>query len=341
MNKNRRAKRAKAKHFVQSLKFLGVNAAGLKPKMVTFKKVLDEIKPAAFFVQESKIKEEGKLTFDNYEIFEMARVAKEGGGLMIGCTKELKPVLTRRGTDEIEAMSVDIFVKNMKIKCVVAYGCQENSSIENKTAFWRFLEEEAVAANSTESGFILQFDGNLWAGPNIVPGDPRPQNKNGKLFEEFLQRQKQLNVVNSQSICEGLITRMRIKDGKNESSVLDFLVVCSRVLPHIKSMKIDEEKKYILTNYKPAKKGSKAIDLHHFTLIMDVNLEIAPEKPQRREIFNFKNKQAQEVFKDITTETKEFSECFINSKSIDQQIEQWRQVLNDKCKIAFKKIRVN
>ena len=65
-------------------------------------------------------------------------------------------------------------------------------------------------------------------------------------------------------------------------------------------MKIDEEKKYILTNYKPAKKGSKAIDSDHFTLMMDVNLEIAPEKPQRREIFNFKNKQDQEVFKDIT-----------------------------------------
>ena len=78
MNKNRRAKRAKAKHFVKSLKFLGVNAAGLKPKMVTFKKVVDETKPAVSFVQESKINEEGKLTFDNYEIFEMARVAKEG-----------------------------------------------------------------------------------------------------------------------------------------------------------------------------------------------------------------------------------------------------------------------
>ena len=33
--------------------------------------------------------------------------------------------------------------------------------IENKIAFWTFLEEEAISANSTESGFILQFDGNL------------------------------------------------------------------------------------------------------------------------------------------------------------------------------------
>ena len=188
----------------------------------------------------------------------MARETKEGRGLIIACFKELKPVLTRKGTEEVEVMSVDIFVKSMKIKCVVAYGNQENSSIQKKNAFWTFLEEEAQSANNTEAGFILQFDGNLWAGQNIVPGDPRPQNKNGKLFEEFLQRQKHLTVVNSLSVCEGLITRMRVKNGKKEASVLDFFVICKRVLPYVSSMKIDEEKKFILTNYKPALKSGSA-----------------------------------------------------------------------------------
>lgn len=28
------------------------------------------------------------------------------------------------------------------------------------------------------SGFILQFDGNLWAGTEIIPGDPHKQNRN-------------------------------------------------------------------------------------------------------------------------------------------------------------------
>ena len=188
MNKKRRGKRARAKQIVKSLRFLGVNAAGLKPKLVTFKKILEEIKPSVFFVQESKIKEEGKLNIDNYEIFEMSRETKNGGGLIIGCIKELKPVLTRKGSDDVEAMSVDITVKTMKIKCVVAYGCQENSSIEKKEAFWKFLEEEANKASISETGFILQFDGNLWAGPDIVPGDPRPQNRNGKYFDDFLKK---------------------------------------------------------------------------------------------------------------------------------------------------------
>ena len=45
----------------------------------------------------------------------------------MGCIKELKPVLAHRGSDDVEAMSVDIFLKAVKIRCVVVYGCQENN----------------------------------------------------------------------------------------------------------------------------------------------------------------------------------------------------------------------
>ena len=110
---------------------------------------------------------------------------------MLGCVKELKPVLVRKGNNDIEAMSVDIFVRTMSIRCCVAYGCQESSLVEKKEAFWKFIEEEVESAWNSGSGFILQFDGNLWAGPEFIPGDPRQQNKNGKLFQEFLNRNLQ------------------------------------------------------------------------------------------------------------------------------------------------------
>ena len=309
--------------------------------MATFIKVLTDLNPSVFFVQESKLKEEGKLNFNNYVLFEMIRKNREGGGLLLGCIKELKPVLVRRGSDDVEAMSIDIFVKAMKIRCVVAYGCQENNLLERKQQFWKFIEEEAICAQNSGSGFIMQFDGNLWVGPKIVPGDPRPQNKNGKLFEEFLGRQKQLTVVNSLPICEGLVTRVRIKDGKEEKSVLDFFVVCSRVLPYVTEMKIDENKKHTLTNYKPAIKGKRANDTDHFTKVLDVELEVVPDKPIRREVFNFKDKQAQSIFTEKTSKTDEFSKCFQNSSSLIQQVNAWRNVLNDYCKMSFKKIRID
>ena len=258
----RRGRRKSSKNFSTSLRFLGVNSAGLRSKLLTFKKVLVELKPSVFFVEETKFKDVGKLKLENYLIFELVRKSKDGGGgLAIGCIKELSPSLVREGDDNVEALSVDIFVKSMKIRCVAAYGCQESDLVERKLSFWKYLDEEVTQACTSGAGFVLHFDGNLWAGGEIIPGDPRAQNRNGKLFQEFLTRNPNLSVVNALSLCEGLITRSRIKDGKVEKSVLDFFVVCSRVLPFVTKMVIDESKKYILTNYEQVRKGGKLVKL--------------------------------------------------------------------------------
>ena len=87
------------------------------------------------FIEENKFKDEGKFKIDKFVIFELVRDSKEGGGLALGCAKELNPVLVRKGDEEVEAMSVDISVQSMRIRCVVAYGCQENSLVEKKHNF--------------------------------------------------------------------------------------------------------------------------------------------------------------------------------------------------------------
>ena len=244
---------------------MGVNSGGLKSKLPTLKKVLHELEPTIFCIEETKYKEPGKLKVDGYEVFELLRKDKEGGGIAIGCKKELHPTWVREGDDYVEAISINILVKNLTIRCCAAYGCQENEAIDRKEAFWDYLEEEVEYAKNSGSGFILHFDGNLWAGNSILPGDPRPQNKNGKLFQTFLSRHQHLTVVNALPICEGLITRRRIKDGVLEESALDFFVVCNLVLPHVTKMKIDEDRKYVLTNHQSAKIAGKATYSDHFS----------------------------------------------------------------------------
>ena len=287
MKKTRRGRRKgnKNKNISKSLRLVGVYCAGLSNKLFTFKKMVAELKPSVFFLEETKYKEEGKLKLDNFVIFELVRESKEGGGLALGWVTELNPVLVRKGDEGVEAMSVDIFVKTMRIRCVVAYGCQENSLVERKNKFWSFIEEEVITSWNSGFGFILQCDGNLWAGPDLIPGDPRPQNNNGRLFQEFLSRNPNLTVVNALSLCEGVVTRIRNKDGKEERSVLYFFIVCSRVLPYITRMVIDVSRKHNLTNYKQAKHGYKATDSDHLTEYMDLNLQLVSSK----EIFNFKD----------------------------------------------------
>ena len=59
-------------------------------------------------------------------------------------------------------------------------------------------------------------------------------------------------------------------------------------------MVIDNDKNHILTNYKPARNGGKAIDSDHMTEYMDLNIKIETEKTVRQEIYNFKNKKVQQ-----------------------------------------------
>ena len=66
-------------------------------------------------------------------------------------------------------------------------------------------------------------------------------------------------------------------------------MVCHRVLPFIRKMVIDERKEHILTNYKKARKGEKAVDSDHYTEYMDVDLKLLSEKPEQIELFNFKS----------------------------------------------------
>ena len=337
--KCRRGRRKSSKNINKSLRFLGVNSAGLSSKLLTFKKVVAELKPSVFFIEETKLKDIGKIKLENYIIFEKIRQNRDGGGgLALGCIKELKPVWVREGEEQVEALSVNIFVKNMKIRCCVAYGCQESDASEKKDAFWKYLDEDVMEAKHSGEGFVLQFDGNLWAGNGIVPNDPRPQNRNGKLFEQFLSRHPHLSVVNSLDLCEGLITRSRLRDGKLEESVLDFFVVCNLILPHITRMVIDEQKKYVLTNYGQVQRGGKATNSDHATEYIDIDLKVIVEKPKRNEIWNFKSKEGQEKFKTLTSETNDLSNCFKNNLPVQKQIENWRTVFQSNVSNAFQKI---
>ena len=68
----------------------------------------------------------------------------------------------------------------------------KKQTVLKKKMFLECLDKEVLEAKKTGSGFILHFEGNLWAGESLIPGDPRPQNKNGQLFQEFLTRNSEL-----------------------------------------------------------------------------------------------------------------------------------------------------
>ena len=161
------------------------------------------------------------------------------------------------------------------------YGPQENDPVERKQKFLSRLGSEVEDADNLGLGFILQMDGNLWAGSELVPGDPNPINNNGRLFKEFLSKYPNLTIVNSLSIFQGLISRQRITTKKTEKSVIDFFLVCSRVLQYIEQMIIDENRNFSLTNFKKQKGQIKTLETDHNPLILDLDISFPKASIER------------------------------------------------------------
>ena len=316
----------------------GVNAAGLSSKLDSFDHLLSTLEPSIFFIEESKMKTQGKIktkNSQNYQIFELVRKFKSGGGIAIGALTDLNPVFISEGDDEVEILVIQIEVQQFKIRCIVGYGPQENEQSEKKDKFWTRLSKEVEEAYENEMAIIFQMDGNLWAGAEVVKGDPNECNANGKLFKKFLLEHPYLCVVNNLDLCEGTLTRVRKLKNRTERSVLDFFVVCEKIRTFLQKMIIDEDKMYPLSRY--LKDGKK--DSDHNTMILHLNITFMEKRQDKTEMFNFKDAECQKDFYQLTELGRDLVNCFQNENNIEKQCNEWFRTLNKRFHQSFKKIR--
>ena len=260
-----------------NLKLFGINAAGIRCKTESFNIILSKLKPQIFMIEETKLKPHETIKgepLEDFQVFYLSRHKSQGGGVAVGVNKIFESTLLCEGDDETEVISVLVVVGEIQIRVIVGYGPQENVSKDKKEKFWDFLEKEVIQAESEEQGVIIQIDGNLHAGSGLIENDPNPQNQNGKLFLDFLRRNKTLSVVNSMSICEGTITRQRTLETRMERAVLDFFIVNEKLNPFLKRMIVDEKREFTLGNYAQINKNNRVIETDHNGLILDFGFGI-------------------------------------------------------------------
>ena len=333
----------------KSIVIVGINAAGITHKMDSFDKLLFDLQPSIWMMQETKLKVSNPRmkanNLNNYQVFELRREkTKEeggkglsGGGLAIGALHDLKPVLVRQGNDDVECMTVQITTGLTTFRCMVGYGPQKDDSPDRKQGFWNYLDQEVASANDQNIGLVIQIDSNCWAGNQIIPNDPNPQNVNGKLLQLFLERNQNVTLVNSLQLCEGLITRKRQTVNTYETSVLDLFLVCEKMLPYVNKMCVDEQGKYQLTKF--SHKQNKITETDHSTLVLQIDLEFPVLKPQRIEEYNFRSIECQNKFRELTTHTQQLSNCFENNQLFSQQIANFERNFQHVISNSFFKIR--
>ena len=299
--------------------------------------------PSIVIIQETKSKVPIKTKLPQYEIFERVRKGQKshgGGGVLTAAKKELKPVLINEGEGEVETLSINIHLERRNIRVCNGYGPQEYDKKEKKNKFWEYLQKDLNEATDLGDSWMLQMDSNAWLGDKIIPGDPKPQNSNGKRLEQFLMKNPKLILLNSQPICKGLITRRRKRLNKEEISVLDVTIMTQELLIYLIEMKIDEENKFPLTNYKAATKNLKAKDTDHHSTIISMNIEAPKNKSKRKTFLKFKDEEALKNFKIETSKTEEFTDIIEGEGKLEEKVNKWLKLLISTCHKIFKCIRV-
>ena len=170
-----------------------------------------------------------------------------------------------------------------------AYGPQEYAPNNQKKLFWEYLEKDGREAASKGDSWFCQMDSNFWAGDSLIPEDPNKQNSNGKLLQEFLERNPNLILLNGKSICSGVITRRRLRLGKEERSVLDLVIISQDLMENVEKMTIDEEDENHLTNYKIATNGKGAKDSDHHSTEVDMKFKMGNIPKIRKMFLHYKD----------------------------------------------------
>ena len=100
-------------------------------------------------------------------------------------------------------------------------------------------------------------------------------------------------------------------------------IVCEKVLPLIKHMEVDEKGEYGLTNFKGIKHGMKVTSSDHNATILTLDLSFPKLKPHRTSFFDFKNKEGQMKFENMTTNNARLTECFSTQETFETKVSNW------------------
>ena len=321
----------------EKLVITGTNANGLKTKQESFINHLEVEKPHVFMVQETKMKKENQISVHGYGLYEKIRKEKDGGSVMIGFKKDMEgiPVVVSNHDNDVEILVVEVALKALTIRFLTAYGPQEDASDDTINKFYCALEEEIIKCEQENCGLIAELDCNAKLGKEIIDGDPNVMSSNGKLFWEILERQE-CTVVNITTKCSGTITRSRKKGGKQEESILDYFVVNKMIAPYIHNMEIDESKAKALTRY--TKKS--AIPSDHNMLTCTFNIPIKRKYRERKEVFRLRNHNELQLFRERTSDTRKFTQCFTETGDVKTEGKKWMNELQKMIRTTFKKIRI-
>ena len=177
----------------------------------------------------------------------------------------------------------------------------------------------------------------------MIPGDMHAQTENGKILAGIIERHG-LVLGNSLEQCSGLVTRKRITINGTEESVIDFVIMSDDLKHAVESIVIDEEREHVLTKLTKTKKGMVRVESDHNVIFSRLKLAWNKQvKEKRNELFNLKNRECQERFKEATNSENNnhfLSSVFDDEEDLNVMTEKFLKRLQKTIHKCFRKIRI-
>ena len=317
---------------------MGNNSAGMTGKLESLKRAIEVFNPGVIMLQETKLKRQGLIKLKDFVVFEKLRENTEGGGLMSVIHENLKPILI--SDDHSEFLVVDVTGNFGSIRLINCYGPQENLPLEVRTEFFIELESRIFSAKTNGKLICIQCDANSKLGNGLIKGDPQMMSANGKIMSDMLARQN-LIVVNASDKCYGVITRFRKTARRTEESVLDYFIVCQELYQNIVKMVIDEQRQYVLSRFYKYKHKTSTVESDHNIMVLYLNFKWNQKIcVERKEIYNLRNSQCQQVFQENTSKNPKLVQILKN-QDIARAGAKWIKEIKHEISNSFKKIRIS
>ena len=106
-------------------------------------------------------------------------------------------------------------------------------------------------------------------------------------------------------------------------------------------MLVDEDRKYLLTKIRKAKNGIVKKESDHNVLLAEFNNIVIEHNKAKHEIYNIKNIECQQKFKQYTSNTKMLSSIFDSCDDVNLLTQRCMKKLDGCIAMCFKQIRVS
>ena len=109
----------------KEFRILSYNVASLQSRLLSLSDVLSKLMPKLWCLQETHMRKPGNIKFSGsnlYQIYELTRSDKSGGGLAVGVSKELQSVWVRQGEGEVETLTIMVTVSGLSVRDTNGYG---------------------------------------------------------------------------------------------------------------------------------------------------------------------------------------------------------------------------